>query len=160
MNFTAASKDIELYVTLEGMRAYSVDLRQRVLAAVDRGIPRQEVVVTFGVSLATIKRWLVQRRKTADLTPTAPPGRHRSITREQHAALSAQLENNSDATLEQHTRVWKATHGTDVSRWTLARAIRRLGWTRNKRRWVPPNATSKLGLPIERASSGGLRTTS
>jgi transposase len=36
------------------MNAYSKDLRVRVLAAVDRGMPRKEVVRTFGVSIATI----------------------------------------------------------------------------------------------------------
>ena len=37
------------------MNAYSRDLRLRVLAAVDRDIPRKEVADLFGVSLSTIK---------------------------------------------------------------------------------------------------------
>lgn len=43
-----------------GMRAYSVDLRERVVAAVDAGMPRDEAARVFGVSRATIKtsgRW-------------------------------------------------------------------------------------------------------
>ena len=32
------------------MSGYSLDLRQRVLAAVARGMPRQEIVVTFALS--------------------------------------------------------------------------------------------------------------
>jgi transposase len=40
------------------MKAYSQDLRERVLRAVDLGRPRAEVVQLFGVSLATIKRYL------------------------------------------------------------------------------------------------------
>lgn len=43
------------------MSAYSKDLRLKVLAAVDRGMPRKEVAEVF-VSLATIKRWLKLRR--------------------------------------------------------------------------------------------------
>jgi transposase len=38
------------------MNAYSKDLRLRVLAAVDRGIPRKEVADLFGVSLSSVKR--------------------------------------------------------------------------------------------------------
>jgi transposase len=38
------------------MKAYAVDLRHRVLAAVDRGMPRSEVAATFGGSVATIYR--------------------------------------------------------------------------------------------------------
>ena len=37
------------------MKPYSVDLRERVLAAVDRGVRRDEVATTFGVSVLTIK---------------------------------------------------------------------------------------------------------
>ena len=36
------------------MNAYSKDLRMRVLAAVDRGTLRKEIVRVFGVSLATV----------------------------------------------------------------------------------------------------------
>jgi transposase len=43
------------------MKAYSQDLRERVLRAVDLGRPRAEIVQLFGVSLATIKRYLKQR---------------------------------------------------------------------------------------------------
>jgi transposase len=40
------------------MKAYSQDLRERVLRAVDLGRERREIVQLFGVSLATIKRYL------------------------------------------------------------------------------------------------------
>jgi transposase len=38
------------------MKPYSKDLRIKVLAAVDRGVPREEVAKTFSVSTPTIKR--------------------------------------------------------------------------------------------------------
>ncbi len=133
------------------MRAYSVDLRQRVLTALDRGMPRQQVVATFGVSLATLKRWLVLRRTAATLTPTTSSGRSRTIPVAQHAAVWAQLEAHPDATLEHHTHVWNTTYGMALSSRTLGRAIARLGWTRKKRRWVQPSAMTTLAPPIERA---------
>jgi len=46
------------------MKPYSKDLRIRVLAAVDRGEPKEEVAGTFSVSVPTIKRWLRRRRQT------------------------------------------------------------------------------------------------
>jgi transposase len=49
------------------MRAYSMDLRERVLAAVDRGMPRKEIVRTLGVSEATIRRYLRLRRETGSV---------------------------------------------------------------------------------------------
>jgi hypothetical protein len=39
------------------MKPYSKDLRVRVLADGDRGVPREEVARTFSVSVPTIKRF-------------------------------------------------------------------------------------------------------
>ncbi|MFL5629233.1 MAG: helix-turn-helix domain-containing protein, partial [Ktedonobacteraceae bacterium] len=50
------------------MKAYSVDLREKVLRAVDQGYPRTEIIQLFGVSRATIKRYLKQRRETGDVS--------------------------------------------------------------------------------------------
>src|SRR4029078_5453482 len=117
------------------MKAYSLDLRQRVLAAVDSGMPRAQVGATFAVILATIKRLLARRRERGDLAPTPPPGRRRTILPAQHAAVWAQLEAHPDPTVETHARLWNAARGGAVSAWTVGRAIRRLGWTRKKRHW-------------------------
>ena len=51
------------------MNAYSKDLRIRVLAAVDRGERREEIVRLFGVSVATVGRWLRRRRESGEVAP-------------------------------------------------------------------------------------------
>jgi hypothetical protein len=43
---------------MSGMDIYSKDLRIRALAAVERGMPRREVVEIFSISLTTLKRWI------------------------------------------------------------------------------------------------------
>ena len=90
------------------MNAYSLDLRLKVLDAVDRGIPRKEVVKTFGVSMPTIERYL-RRRRGGELTPKPSPGRPPSIcaTPEERRALWEQLEENHEATLERHCQLWE-----------------------------------------------------
>ena len=57
------------------MDIYSKDLRIRALAAVDRGIPRREVVEVFSISLTTLKRWLKMRREGKDASPGVSTGR-------------------------------------------------------------------------------------
>jgi transposase len=57
------------------MNAYSKDLRLKILEALDRGIPRTEAVRTFGVSIATIERYVRRRRRGEDLAPRSSPGR-------------------------------------------------------------------------------------
>ena len=128
------------------MSSYSKDLRLKVLAATERGTPRREVVETFGVSLATLKRWLKKRREGEDLAPRRPTGRKRRIlsSAEERRALWAQLEKNDEATLERHCELWERERGVRVSIATMSRAIRhRLGWTFKKSRWVPPSETKK-----------------
>lgn len=131
------------------MKAYSLDLRRRIVAAVERGVPRAEVATLFAVSPSTVKRLLARRRNPADdLAATPPPGRRRTIPLDQHTALWSQLEAQPDMTIAQHTVLWNATYGTGLSQWTVGRAIRRLGWTRKKRRWVSPSGMSQLALTI------------
>jgi len=117
------------------MKAYSIDLRERVLAALDRGMPRSEVVSIFQVSLASLKRWLAARRDTGDFTPQHPSGGFESpITPEQHHQLCAQVAAFPDATLAEHATRSNAAHATTISQWTIGRAIRLLGLTRKKSR--------------------------
>ena len=114
------------------MKAYSVDLRERVLRAVDQGRPRAEIVQLFGVSLATIKRYLKQRRDEGHVRPKAIPGRTPKKRAKLEAGLEAQLRAHDDATLQQHCELWERAHGEVVSRWTMSRAIKHLDWTRKK----------------------------
>jgi transposase len=127
------------------MNAYSKDLRLRVLAAVDRGMPRKEVVRTFGVSIATIGRYLRRRREGVDLAPRPSTGRTPTILANlQHKrALWKQLQENDTATLERHCELWEEHQSAKVSISTMSRAIRKLGWSRKKDRWVPPSETKR-----------------
>jgi transposase len=128
------------------MNAYSLDLRLKVLDAIDRGIPRKEVVRTFGVSMPTIERYLRRRREGVELDPGRSPGRTPSIcaTVEERRMLWDQLEENSEATLERHCELWEQKRKVKVSISTMSRAIRhKLGWTFKKRVWEPPNETNR-----------------
>ncbi|NJM07502.1 transposase [Candidatus Gracilibacteria bacterium] len=124
------------------MKAYSIDLRDRVLAALDRGMPRTEVVTTFQVSLASLKRWLAARRDTGDAAPRSPSGGFEpTITPAHDEAVQAQVAAFPDATLDAHAVRWNAAHGPAISQWTIGRAIRRLGLPRKKSRGSRVNAT-------------------
>jgi transposase len=128
------------------MQIYSKDLRIRAVAAVDRGIPRREVVETFSISLTTLKRWLRMKREGKDLSPGVSTGRKRRIlaTTEEKRLLWDQLKENDDATLERHCQLWEKRTGVRVSISAMSRAIReKLGWTYKKRHWVPPSETKR-----------------
>jgi transposase len=114
------------------MKAYSVDLRTRLVRAVAQGMPKPQVAQVFGVSARTINRYLRQQHATGTLAAKPIPGRPRAIPTAQQAALTAQVQANPDATLAEHCRTWEQAHGQRVSVATMARALRRLGWPRKK----------------------------
>ena len=116
------------------MRGYSEDLRSRVVAAVMSGMPREEVVWRYAVSLATIKRWLKQWRETGDLGLKRSPGRPSVKMGPLLAALPARLTEQADVRLEDQCAWWREQSGVEVSTATMSRAIARLNWTRKKSR--------------------------
>ncbi len=95
---------------------------------------KADVVRVFGISLRTLNRYLQTRRVDPSLEPKLIPGRPATIGPHQYVALRAQLVAAPDATLEEHCQTWAETHGTRVSVATMSRAVRRVNWTRKKRR--------------------------
>src|SRR5215203_6590712 len=105
------------------MKAYSKDLRLKVLDAVDRGMNRREVVEVFGVSWPSIKRWLKMRREGGDIEARpipGPPAVKRAMLSEW---LPSQLQSNPDLTLEEHCEAFEEEFGVKVSEATMSRSI-------------------------------------
>jgi transposase len=116
------------------MKAYSEDLRERVVHAVAIGTPRDEVAATFAVSVPTITRWLRLKRETGSLAPKAVPGPVAVKTEALVAALPERLADHADATLAEQCSWWREASGVAVSTATMSRALTRLGCTRKKSR--------------------------
>jgi transposase len=114
------------------MRAYSDDLRQRIVRAVERGMPRVEAARLFAVSERTIKRYVRQWRTAGNLAPGASPGRPRVIAPTDHAHVRAQLADAPDATLAMQCARWEQATGVAVSASTWCRMRQRVGWTHKK----------------------------
>ena len=116
------------------MKAYSQDLRQRILKAIDAGQSQTEVAKTFTVSVATIKRYLKQRREMGNVEPKAIPGRPARKGAVLQTHLLAQLEAHPDARREKQCQLFEQTYGIKVSPASISRARAALGWTRKKKR--------------------------
>ncbi len=125
------------------MKPYSKDLRMKILAACDRGMPRREVARIFGVSEPTIRRYLRLRRETGSVDPRPVPGPPARKGEALEAALPAQVGRNPDLTLEEHRELFEDEHGTEVSTATVSRAFKRLGLPLKKSPSRPPSATKK-----------------
>jgi transposase len=116
-----------------GMRAYSKDLRLRVLAAVDRGMPRGEVAETFGLSTSTVKRYLRLRRETGGVEPKPIPGPSACKRAALEEGMPAQVSRNPDLTLEEHCELFEEERGVSVSAATMSRVLKDLGLPLKKR---------------------------
>ncbi len=143
------------------MKAYSKDLRVRVIDAVDRGMRRAEATEQFQVSQRTIKRWLQRRRELGHLAASPRPGRPARLMEPLRAGLLPQLEAQPDATLAEHCRQWEQVTGMQVSPATMSRVITgHFGWTRKKSLSGPASGTTPPGLPGGSGSQGSSRIVS
>ncbi len=115
------------------MKAYSVDLRCRVLERLDGGATQGEVAEIFSISLATVGRLVRQRRETGSIAPRPLLGRRPRLGEDQRALLEAQLRAHSDASLGEHCELLQREHGVVQSVSALSRTLKRLQWTRKKR---------------------------
>ena len=116
------------------MKAYSIDLRERIVRAVGGGMSKAEAARVYEVGLSTVKRYARQQAGQGHLRAKPHPGRARAIGAEGGAALRAQAAAHADATLAEHCRRWADAQGTTVSRATMSRALARLGLPLKKNR--------------------------
>ena len=83
-------------------KALSVDLRERVVAAIAAGSSCRAVAVRFGVSAASAVRWTALVRQVDSGAPGPLGGARRSAQVEEHAALILHLVGQeSDITLRE-----------------------------------------------------------
>jgi len=114
------------------MRAYSIDLRERIVGAVASGQPLTTTARRFAVSVKTVQRLVRQQHDTGTLAPRPIPGLPRRIGPAEEAHLLARMQAVPDATVLENCAWWAEVSGHQVSEPTMWRAMRRLGWTHKK----------------------------
>ena len=118
------------------MKPYSMDLRERVVAACDaREGTREQIAERFGVSDRWIRKLLLQRRQTGSIAPLPQnPGRKRALNDRQMERLGRLIQKRPDATLKELQRSLRVK----ISISALDRAVRALDVTLKKNRsWRP-----------------------
>jgi transposase len=129
------------------MKAYSIDLRQKIVDAIGHGMPKAEAARTFGVGISTVKRYATKARRGESLQPGKAPGKRPKMDERVRKLLQADLEERPFATLKERCEYVRAVSGVSVSRSTMCRTIARIGPTRKKGGEAPRSETSSLGRP-------------
>jgi transposase len=110
-----------------------MDLRFRLLAAIDGGMSCRAAAARFGVAPSTAIRWQAQRRDTGDFAPKPQGGDMRSRRVEERAGdILAVWEGRKDISLEE-LRLALIEMGLTISVAGLHRFFVRRGMTRKKR---------------------------
>jgi transposase len=126
------------------MKAYSQDLRERVLAAVhDTQQSQAQMAEQFQVHLSTLEKWLRRERETGRTTALPHGGGRTRTLRECGAFLRAEVKKQPDITLEELcTRVVEA-QGLQVSPSMVSRELKRLNLPRKKRVFTIASGTRR-----------------
>ena len=141
------------------MKAYSLDLRQKVIDAYNRkeGSQRQ-LAKRFSVSLSFIQDLLKRYREDGTIAARAHGGGAPAKLNPEHVALVERLvEEDNDAILVELCERLEHQSGVRVSRATMGRLVLRQRLTRKKSHCMPVNETPNecndyelsIGIPLE-----------
>jgi transposase len=124
------------------MKAYSEDLRKKILDAVDRGMPKSEAAKTFGVSRSSIKRYAAAHREGKPLVPKKHSGSKPKLDERARKLLEADVDERPALTLKDRRRFLEEMVGVSVSESTLSRLLRKMGFSPKDGVWVRQRGTS------------------
>jgi transposase len=119
-------------------RPLSLDLRERIVRAVEAGVSRRGAAGRFAVSescaIKLVQRWA----RTGSVAPAPMGGRKPFALAAYEGEVRALISAEPDATLDELCRQLSAA-GITVGRSSLDRFLKALGLTRKKRRSMPPS---------------------
>jgi transposase len=116
------------------MRAYSLDLRQKVVAAYKRGEGTiDEIASLFSVGPTFVKKMLRLHREGDDLSPRPHGGGHTPKLSDKHLqVIRAEIARNNDVSSQELRELLRKRASVEVSQPTVSRALARLNLPRKK----------------------------
>jgi transposase len=129
------------------MGAYSLDLRERIVEAVERQIgSKRKIAEVFGVHESFIYKLLRQKRERGDIAPLPHGGGAQAkLSEDQRRQLPDLLAATPDATLAELRIQLKRKARVEVSLSTICRGLQALGLSRKKSPSSRPKPTPTSG---------------
>lgn len=125
------------------MRPISVDLRARILKALEDEPSSLIVAARFGVGASSVRKLRLQMERTGSFEPGAAPGRERLVKGEVEDVLRRLVREYPDATLNVFADLLADETGVAVSETTMWRQFERMGITLKKRPSAPRSRTAR-----------------
>ncbi len=129
------------------MKAYSADLRQKIVTAYENGEGTlDEIADIFSIARRSVASYVKLHRSGASLQPKPHGGGVAfSLTEKHLTVLHERVAEKNDLTLAELVAYLKQKEHITVHRATVCRALQRVGLPRKKRVWRQRNATQRRG---------------
>ena len=125
------------------MKAYSIDLRIKIVQSVKKGVSKSETARRFGINRSIRSTVTLQRlNQSGSLAPKRRPGKRPKLDQRAMRLLEEDLVARPWATHRERSEFLFGVCGVKVSEATICRAIKRLGHSRKKDRQEQANVTS------------------
>ena len=125
-------------------RAYSQDMRDRVIDAAFSGTSARRAADRYGIGLATAIRWVRQARETGDRTPGRQGQPRRSKLDPHRDYILRLVETTPDMTISEMLAKLAVERGVQASRATLWTFLDRCGLTFKKSPRTRPSRTVRI----------------
>ena len=112
--------------------AYSLDLREKAITAIDRGEKKSHVSRTLKISRNTLDLWLKRREETGSLAPKTPAQKGPTPKINDLVAFKQFATEHGHLTARRMAELWPEP----ISDVTLGKALKRIEFTRKKDLWV------------------------
>src|SRR3954451_18637235 len=114
------------------MKAYSVDLREKIVAAVGRGMSKAQAARTFAVGATSVKRYVKLAEEGKPLNPGKAPGKKGKLDGSAMKLLEEDLHTRPAVTYEKRADLLYELLGVRASRSTICRMVR--PWLHSQKR--------------------------
>ncbi len=134
-------------------RAYGVDLRGRVIEAIDEGMSARGAAARFSVGISTAINWHRQWREEGSLEPGRQGKPKRSKLDSHEAFILELIEERKDIALHEIAETLTAERGVCSCAATVWYFLSRCGLTHKKRRAMQRNSSARTSSRVVKPGS-------
>jgi len=117
---------------MRNTRPYNVDLRKRVVLAVDKGLKRKTIAKRFEVGIATVNRWHRVYKETGSIEPKKDWRKGHSHAIKNLDEFSKFVEKNRYLTQKEMAEEWKSVTGNSITKTTIGSYLDKIGFTKKR----------------------------
>ena len=117
------------------MKAYSEDLRQKIVQTVEGGLSKTQAAHLFNVSLSSVKRYVRNAQRGESLKPRKGSGRPPKVGENEKRLLEDDVQERPAATVSQRRIFLESITGKTLSNPTVRRLLKRMGFSQKNGQW-------------------------